>query len=309
MGKNSGGVDQINPQSLIQQQAEQNRLTGFTPQGNLVFGSVGSDGGFEPRNSGAAYEVQESPFSERYRQGFEDLALTAQASAAPRLQNLPLAPIDTTQFPDRKYNIDYSGIDPVMSSADFSEDARRVEDSTFQRMKGLLDPVFADQTRRTETKLVNQGLPMGSEAYDGEMDRLGRSQNEQYSKAALDAVGAGRAEQSRLYGQALSSRNAQLQDQLQDINLINTGRAQDIQESQALRSTELSEIAQMLGLQQPQQVQAKSFFAPANVDVTGPYQLSQNAQIAQQQQQNQQMAAILSGVTRLGTSAITAGFG
>lgn len=307
MGKDSG-IDQINPQSLIQQQAEQNRLTGFTPRGNLVFGSVNGQGGFEARNSGAAYQVQESPFSENYRQGYEDLATTAQQIAAPRIQNLPLSPIDTTQYPDRQYNIDYTNVDPVMSSSDFSADAQRVEGATFQRMKGLLDPVFDQQTRRTETQLVNQGLPMGSEAYDTEVGNLRRSQNEQYSKAALDAVTAGRAEQSRLYGQALSSRNAQLGDQLQDINLTNTGRAQGIQEQQALRATENQEIAQLLGLQPVQPVEAKSFFAPSPVDVTGPYQLSQNAQIANQRAQQQQMAAILGGITRLGSAGLSAGF-
>lgn len=309
MSDKGNATPDVNPQNLIQQQAEQNRLTGFTPQGNLVFGSVGSNGQFEPRNTGAAYQVQESPFSERYRQGFEDLALIGQQIAAPRIQNLPTSPLDTTQFPDRQYQIDYSGIDAVPSSNDFSADATRVEQATFDRMKGLLDPVFGQQTRRTETQLVNQGLPLGSEAYDTEIGNLRRSQNEQLSKAALDAVGAGRAEQSRLYGQAMTSRGAQLNDELQNINLINTGRAQSINEAQSLQSNELAMIGSLLGMQQAQPVQAQSFFAPSAVDVTGPYQLQQQSALANSQAKQQQMAALLGGITRLGSAGITAGFG
>jgi hypothetical protein len=86
----------------------------------------------------------------------------------------------------------------------------------------------------------------------------------------LDAVTAGRGEQSRLFGQALASRGAQLGDQIQDINLQNAQRAASINEQQALRSGELGELASLLGLQPVQQVGLQSFFAPSNIDVTGP---------------------------------------
>lgn len=305
MGKDSA-PSPPDSSALVQKQAEQNRITQYTPQGNLVFGNVDGSGNFSPQ-SGAASQLQESPFQQRYRMGREDLALTMQDTAAPRIQNLPLSPIDTTQFPDRKFNLDFSGIDPVPSSNDFSADASRVEQASFDRMKGLLDPVFQKQERQLESKLVNQGLPIGSEAYGADFDNFRRNMNEQYSKAALDAVGAGRTEQSRLFNQALTGRQAQLGDQITDVNLQNTQRASAVQEQQALRSSELAELASLLGIQPVQQVEAKGFFAPSPVDVTGPANLAYQGQLANYQNQQNQVSGMLSGLFGLGSAGLGAG--
>lgn len=84
-------------------------------------------------------------------------------------------------------------------STDFSGDAEKVERATYDRAMSLLNPDIERDQRRLETKLVNQGLPIGSEAYNDEMTRQSRSVNEARTRAAMDAVGAGRQEQSRMF--------------------------------------------------------------------------------------------------------------
>lgn len=309
MAKKGGGssVPQIDPNALIQQQQQNNRISQFTPQGNLIFGNINKEtGAFDPGTSNAASVVEESPFQQRYRQGNEDLSLTGQQIAAGRIQNLPTANIDTTGMPALKSTYDWSKISRVPTMDDFSSDADKLEKTTFERAMGLLNPQFEKNNRALEVSLANKGIPISGEAYNDAWTNLRRSQDEATNKAAMDAVAAGRTEQGRLFGQALSSHNAGLADQNAENVLSNSSRAQALQEAQALRSSNLQEIGAMLGLNPVSPVEAKNFFAPSPVDVTGPYQLSQQAAIANNQLQSQQQNSFLSGLFGLGSAGLSA---
>ena len=262
MAKKGGSdpVPQINPAALVQQQSEANRISQFGPQGNLVFGKIGSEGQFDPGTGNAAAVIEESPFQQRYRMGGEDLALIAQNLAAPRVANLNAAPIDTTQLPNFRSSIDWTGIDKVPGSADFSADATAQERATFERARGLLAPEFEKRGRALEVNLANRGLPMGGEAYSGAMKEFRDAESEAYNRAALDAVAAGRAEQGRMFGQALSGHQAGVSDQTTEAGLTNATRAQQVQEQQALRSGNLQEIGAMLGISPVAPVEARRFF-------------------------------------------------
>lgn len=103
-GKGGGGgnIPEIDLQGLIDQQARVNRITQFTPTGNMIFGRVDNQGNFSPAGANEeqfALRIEETPFQQAARQGLEDLTILGQMAAAPRLQNLPLAPIDTTRMP------------------------------------------------------------------------------------------------------------------------------------------------------------------------------------------------------------------
>lgn len=69
----------------------------------------------------------------------------------------------------------------------------------FMAQKALLDPVFAKQEERLDQKLTNQGIPMGSEAYDYERSQFAKNRDSAYEKAAADALGLG-------FNQDLASR-------------------------------------------------------------------------------------------------------
>ncbi len=75
---------------------------------------------------------------------------------------------------------------------DFSEDRKRVEDALMQRQQPGLDAA----RRAAEAKLANQGIKLGSQAYDAASRNLATSEND----ARLATILAGGQEQSRLVG-------------------------------------------------------------------------------------------------------------
>ena len=118
-------------------------------------------------------------------------------------------------------------------SKDFSGDSNKLEASTFERQKGLLDPMFNNRENDMRSMLANKGIMEGSEAWNRDFSDFGRERKEAYNTAALDAIGAGRGEQGRLFGQELAGRQSTF-----------------------------NELAALLGGQQ--------VGAPAQLDVTGP---------------------------------------
>ena len=88
----------------------------------------------------------------------------------------------------------------------FAGQGNSLEAATFQRGLNRIDPYMQEQRSAMAQRLQNQGLPVGSEAYNQELNRFDRSRGDQLENLALSSVGAGRQEQGRLFGQDLASR-------------------------------------------------------------------------------------------------------
>ena len=88
---------------------------------------------------------------------------------------------------------------------DFAGQGDSLEKATFQRGLNRIDPYMQEQRSAMAQRLQNQGLPVGSEAYNQELNRFDRSRGDQLENLALSSVGAGRAEQGRLFGQDFAS--------------------------------------------------------------------------------------------------------
>ena len=140
--------------ALIDKQAEINRITQFTPLGDLRFGTVGSGGEFVPGTSGTATFVDLPP-------EYQDLLNLASGTATElgerglvQASNLPAEPIDFSGLPGFTSELDFSGLPalpgldfsgltPLPGIDDFSADAERARDASFQQAMGLLSPVMA----------------------------------------------------------------------------------------------------------------------------------------------------------------------
>ena len=90
MGKSRPSAPPVpDPNQLIQQDAAQNRITQFTPYGNLLFGSVGDQGQFVqgavPEDGMAAAFTQETPFQSQLRMLQENVGLGLGNIASQRL--------------------------------------------------------------------------------------------------------------------------------------------------------------------------------------------------------------------------------
>lgn len=165
----------------------------------------------------------------------------------------------------------------ALSGLPVGYDFRGAEDPTtnrfFMNQKKLLDRAFGEDEERLEQRLANQGLPMGSEAYNEEMDRFRRTRADSLESAAADA--------------------------------LQTGFSQDI----ATRQQNLNEIAQALGGSQLQPiggagnpVDPAAAFANQQAGLNRQYQgqlAGYNADVAGQN-------SLMGGLFSLGSAAIMA---
>jgi hypothetical protein len=97
----------------------------------------------------------------------------------------------TTQAVNMSQNLG-STLPEYQFSVDGSDAAQqRVEQATYNAYVDKLQPQFAQQTADLQTGLINQGLSVGSEAYQRAMSDLQNSQNNALQQAAYQSVSAG----------------------------------------------------------------------------------------------------------------------
>jgi hypothetical protein len=156
------------------------------------------------------------------------------------------------------------------------EDTADFERQIFESRKGLLDPVFEQDEERLRQRLANQGIGQENEAFRKELQRFETGKGETLSRLATEASIAGRAEESRVFGQDVTRRGIAANEIVGE------------------RSANLNEISNILG--RSPQVQSPSFTSPGQVDVMGPQAL----QMSQQQMQQQQQNSMVSGLMGLG---------
>lgn len=171
-------------------------------------------------------------------------------------------------------------------------------DALMKQFSDRNEPLFANERNQTETRLRNQGLNPGDEAYDAQMKALEQQHNDQRTDAATRATQLAGAEGSRMQGEDLASGNFQ-----------NTGRQQQIAEAMSKRGFSLNEINGLLNGQQIGMPQMPSYSNVSKADPTNysgaagqQYQSSLDAANAK----NGGIANIANMVGNLGSAAITA---
>lgn len=174
------------PPPSPEEQARAQQVTQLTPQGNLIYGTY-ENGEFVPSSGHTAAMVEQTP----YQQQIQGIAEALGLNLGQQFQQ---------QFGEQ-------GLTNLMT--DFSQDASRLEDATYQAGLSRMQPQFDQQREQITQQLADQGIPMGSPAYEEEMRRLEENQNEQLSRLALDSVAMGRQEQSRLANLAAQTRAQQ----------------------------------------------------------------------------------------------------
>ena len=180
-------------------------------------------------------------------------------------------------------NLDFSGLPQV---GDNITNRQRVEDALFGRMQPQLDA----QRSGLDTRLRNQGLTPGSEAWNRAWQEYSTSEND----ARLGVIGAAGQEQQRLFGMATADRERALREML------------------AQRQIPLNESAALLGGAQVSYPQFSNV-PGAQVqptDVVGANQIAQNAAQANYQSQMASYAGGNAGIAgilgSLGGAAVRA---
>lgn len=200
-----------------------------------------------------------------------------------------------------------------------------------QAIMARLAPELARTRTSEETKLINQGLRPGGEAYNNAIDALGRQENDLRSQAGLYGLNLDMAANQQGFGQALASQDAanrtiqgdygnQLNYQqaanaaqqqgfnqgLQGAQFGNTATQQALAQALALRSQPINEITALMSGSQVQNPQ----FAPYQGQAVTPAPLFGATQAQGQwdmNQYNQEVAqrnSLLGGLFGLGKAFV-----
>ena len=83
---------------------------------------------------------------------------------------------------------------------------QRAENAHYDRQAQRLNEQFGSQQQALDIKLRNQGLVPGDEAYQAQMQNLGRTMNDAFQNARNESIMAGGAEAQRMYGMEMGLR-------------------------------------------------------------------------------------------------------
>lgn len=197
--------------------------------------------------------------------------------------NLPgVAEAPEQQFTQGR-EADYGGVKQITTgqgSQEFVDERHRLENAAFDRMR----PEHEFQNQALQTQLANQGLTIGSDAYNREYSRLSGQQADERFKAVeaggleqqrMQAMQLSREQQAfgqrsgqqdsynkamqQMFGQDLSANAQNYQQALQGADYQNKTRQQAISEQTQQRNMSLNELNALLHGQQVTSPQMPSF--------------------------------------------------
>jgi hypothetical protein len=316
-------------------QANLNRIDQYTPQGNLTY----SQNGTNPDGSPKYTQTQTlSPDEQAKYDSNNKVALALNGTAVDSIGRArdalsqPFSYAGMTPVTSSvdggpiQSSLDYSHLAALPGVGDFSADAKRVSDSVYGQAASRLDPQWQQNQQDFASRMAAQGISENSDAYRRAFDNGARAKNDAYNQANYSAIQAGGAEQSRIFGLGLRARqqgqnevdtqgtfanNAQGQkftQGLDNANLGNSARRQEIEQAAYLRNQPLNEIATLLGTGPGV---AKPDFSPvsqvgvAAPDYAGGVQSQYNQRMAQynaqQQARSQALGQIFGTVGSVGS--------
>ena len=149
-----------------------------------------------------------------------------------------------------------------------------VEGRLFDLGRKRLDPMLADQREDLRTQLSNQGIKIGSAAYDREMGRFDERENDAYN------------------------------------NLLLSGRGQAVQETLAERNQPINEITALLSGSQVSQPNFVGTNPPqlANVDRAGLEMANYQGRLNNYNRRMNERSQIMGGLFGLGAGALSGGY-
>lgn len=179
----------------------------------------------------------------------------------------------------------FSGLPDAFSTEDAALASQRGEEALMSR----LNPQFARDEESLRTRLINQGIGQGSQAYNTEFERFNQAKNDARTQAVLQGANYG----GTLQEQALQRRN-------QGINEYTTQRNAPLNEYIGLTS----------GVQvQNPQFQSQGYQGANPVDYAGLIQNQYNAQLGQYNSKVAGNNSTMSSLFGLGGSFLSGGVG
>ena len=201
--------------------AAANRVNQTTPYGSInysqtptydVEGNLNKDAGWSVNTTLSPTQQRQFDANNRINEGLSDVATTGVGFVKDALGN-PL-----------------QGANPLTTTAGDPELLRKdVGDALYKNSTQYLDPQFAQSDKALESRLANQGIVPGSEAYNAAMLNQGNARQQAYESARNASTAGSVSAAQGIYGQKLSNAN-----------LTNSASAQDFAQRQALQQNPIN---------------------------------------------------------------------
>jgi hypothetical protein len=159
-----------------------------------------------------------------------------------------------------------------------------------QAMMQRLQPEINQNRAATQQRLANQGIPVGSEAWNNEMRQQSQQENDLYSQAALQGINLDMGANQQGYNQALQSAQ-----------FGNTATQQALAQQLGLYNQPLNQITALMS---GSQIQAPQFqgYTGANIQAAPMMQAAQSQGQYNQNLYGQQVAAYNSQMQGMGSA-------
>jgi hypothetical protein len=241
-----------------------------------------------------------------------------QDQATSRVAGMLGTPFNMGGLPNVRDNPD--ALDPSkLGAMGQAYDPNRDTNIATQAILSRLEPQFQRQEDSMRSRLANQGIMQGSEAYNNELGQFGQGRNDAYIQAALQGINLGMQQQGQTFGNMNQLRGIGANEQAQAYGQALTGanadqarRQQMIQEHAFLRSQPLNELS---AIRSGAQVQAPQFQnVPQQQTTAGPNYSAATAAEGQYatdvyNAQQAQQGGLMSGLFGLGGQLIGGPFG
>lgn len=255
-----------------------NRTNTYTPAGSSEFTVTGTDA------SGAPIYRQDVKLAPD-AQALYDQQMAQSRQLGNIAQNMMgrvgenyAQPLDTSSAP-KLY-----GADDLLAAR------QQAQDALYNRQTDYLDPQWQQREEQFRTRMANQGITEGNEAWQNAKFDEDRARSFDYGQARDAAIGAGAAETGMLADISGRQRAQTMQE-------LYANRALPLNEFNALRSSSQVDMPQFEGA---------ANVNSANTDVSGNMWNAYQAQLDRYNAQQAQSNAIMSGLFGLGSAGIGA---
>jgi hypothetical protein len=178
--------------------------------------------------------------------------------------------------------IDTNNLPALYGSDDLLGARQQTQDALYNRQAGYLDPQWQQRENKFRSRMANQGVVEGSEAWRTALDDENRARTFEYGQARDQAITGGGEEMSRLAGIASGNRaqtfgerasmadfyngatGAGNADALRGAAFGNQARTQGMNEAQTLRNQPINELA---AIRNAAPVEIPQFNPPPSVSV------------------------------------------
>lgn len=179
-----------------------------TPNVNSPFGNIQWDRG-KPSGPNGTYLPGDFTLNTKLSPGQQYLLDARTRGLRDLSKELPGVGDYAQSFLGRGPN--YSGLPGVQDGAENLRN--RQEEALYGRATRYMDDRFGRQEDALRTRLMNQGIYSGGEAYNNELKEFNRGREEAYANAQDQAIIGGGQEAQRVFGQNLAARQQGLQEQ------------------------------------------------------------------------------------------------